>query len=117
MSVASVSEADRREDQGRGQLLDRVQEDERRAGQHPAANERHRDRAEDLGRAAPEPAGRLLDPGRDLEQRGADRADRERQVVDRQGEDQQRDRLVERPATARVREEDEGQRDEDPGSA
>ena len=64
-------EPDRREQQRRGQLLDRVQEHERGAGQDPAADERRGDRARRPRAAAAEPARRLLDARRDLSSEAA----------------------------------------------
>ena len=106
-------EADRAQEQGRGQLLHRVQEDERGAGEQPAADQRDRDRGEDAQRPAAEASRGLLDPRVHGLQRRLDAGERLREEADDVREDEQRKRLVERRQVVRG-EEDERERDHDP---
>ena len=89
-------EADRPQEQRRGQLLHRAQEDERGAGEQPAADQRHRDRREHAQRPVAEAARGLLEPRVTACSAELDAGERLREEPHDVREHEQRERLVER---------------------
>ena len=105
--------ADRRQQQGRGQLGDGGEEDQRRGGAEAGQDARQGDPQQRPQRSAAERAGDLLVDRWRLRQRRPGGDEGQRQREDRVGDDQQQGRVVDRREVV-DREHDQRQRDDDP---
>src|SRR6187551_1152364 len=86
-------EADRPQQDRRGQLLHRGQEDERRPRERAGAGERDGDEPGGREGAATEPSRRFLHSWADAREPGVEAREREREEPDGVGEDEQPERL------------------------
>ncbi len=106
--------AERGQQQGRGQLGDHGEEDQRGAGAEAGRDQRQGHPPQRADRARAEAAGDRVEHRRRLRQRGPGGDHGPRQEQDRVAGDQQRRGLVERRGGP-DRDRDQGQRDHDPG--